>query len=60
MMAIMDEVEDMLERIITLGMKTKEYPYLISIPGIQKCFCYSNCGPLINQLLVEIGATIFI
>ena len=36
MMAIMDEVEDMLERIITLGMKTKEYPYLISIPGIQK------------------------
>lgn len=33
---IMNEVEDLLERIITLGMKTKEYPYLMSIPGIQK------------------------
>ena len=33
---VMNEMEDMLERIITLGMKTKEYPYLISIPGIQK------------------------
>lgn len=33
---VLSEMEDMLERIITLGMKTKEYPYLISIPGIQK------------------------
>ena len=33
---VMNEMEDMLERIINLGMKTKEYPYLISIPGIQK------------------------
>ncbi|MDE8065595.1 IS110 family transposase [Erysipelothrix rhusiopathiae] len=33
---IMKEVDDLLERIITLGMKTKEYPYLMSIPGIQK------------------------
>lgn len=33
---IMNEVDDLLDRIITLGMKTKEYPYLISIPGIQK------------------------
>lgn len=33
---IMNEVDDLLERIVTLGMKTKEYPYLISIPGIQK------------------------
>lgn len=33
---IMNEVDNLLDRIITLGMKTKEYPYLISIPGIQK------------------------
>ena len=33
---IMNEVDDLLEQIITLGMKTKEYPYLMSIPGIQK------------------------
>ncbi len=33
---MMDDLENHLERIITLGMKTKEYPYLMSIPGIQK------------------------
>lgn len=33
---VMNEVDDLLERIVTLGMKTKEYPYLMSIPGIQK------------------------
>ena len=33
---IMAENEELLNQIISLGMKTKEYPYLISIPGIQK------------------------
>ncbi len=33
---MMCEIDSLLERIIILGMKTKEYPYLISIPGIQK------------------------
>lgn len=33
---VMNENQEILDQIILLGMKTKEYPYLISIPGIQK------------------------
>ena len=33
---IMNEIDNLLDRIVTLGMKTKEYPYLMSIPGTQK------------------------
>jgi len=36
MVVIIKENEEILNQIISLGMKTKEYPYLISIPGIQK------------------------
>lgn len=36
LMIVMNENEKIIDQIISLGMKTKEYPYLISIPGIQK------------------------
>lgn len=36
LLLVMNDIESILEKIIVLGMKTKEYPYLMSIPGIQK------------------------